>query len=208
MQDEIGPLLAALQRLEGVPSAGAPTAGLSSDFDLNPAVMLPEGRVLRPAAVLLAVCPQPTGARLILTKRASHLKQHPGQIAFPGGKVDAGDSGPEAAALREAWEEIGLAPGRVEVLGRLPAHETVTGFLVTPVLGLVRDAFTPAPEAGEVEEVFNVPLTHVLDPQRYSIERRLWRGEWRRFYVVSYGPYYIWGATARILRGLAERVQG
>ncbi|MGQ0609620.1 MAG: CoA pyrophosphatase [Paracoccaceae bacterium] len=176
--------------------------GGSSDFDLNPGLVLPPGRVLRQAAVLVPVW----GDRLILTKRASHLAHHPGQIAFPGGKVDASDTSHEAAALREAEEEIGLPPGGVEVLGRLARHETVTGYDVTPVLGLVRAAFEPRPEAGEVEEVFTVPLAHVLEPARYRIERRLWRGEWRRFYAVPYGPYYIWGATARILRGLAERM--
>lgn len=180
----------------------------SSDFDLNPAIVLPEGRVLRPAAVLLAVWLRPEGARLILTKRASHLQHHPGQIALPGGKVDAGDDGPVGAALREAREEIGLLSAQVEVLGELPAHETVTGFSVTPVLALLRGDFVAVPEAGEVEEAFDVPLAHVLDPVRYRIERRRWRGEWRRYYAVPWGPYYIWGATARILRGLADRVQG
>ena len=176
-------------------------AGPSSDFELNPGIALPPGHALRPAAVLVAIWQD----RLILTKRASHLKHHPGQIAFPGGKVDAADPSHESAALREAREEIGLAPDNVEVLGRLAPHETVTGFAMTPVLGIVRHDFIPHPEAGEVEEVFTVPLSHVLTPVNYSVEARLWRGEWRRFYTVPYGPYYIWGATARILRGLAER---
>ncbi|NGQ91177.1 CoA pyrophosphatase [Rhodobacter sp. HX-7-19] len=180
----------------------------SSDFDLNPAITLPPGRILRPAAVLLAVWPRPDGARLILTKRASHLKHHPGQIALPGGKVDEGDDGVIATALRESREEVGLPPELVDVAGTLPPHETVTGFTVTPVLGFVRGDFTPRPEAGEVEEVFTVPLSHLLMPDRFAIERRRWRNEWRRYYAIPYGPYYIWGATARILRGLADRVQG
>ena len=110
----------------------------SSDFDLNPAIALPPGRVLRPAGVLVAVWLSDGDARLILTKRSSHLKHHPGQIAFAGGKVDEGDDGPIGAALREAEEEIALPRERVEVLGTLPPHETVTGFAVTPVLALVR----------------------------------------------------------------------
>ncbi len=193
MRDDITRLKDALAR----------PAGESSDFDLNP-VLLPDTRILRAAAVLIAVWLRPEGARLILTKRSSHLKHHPGQIAFPGGKVDAGDSGPEAAALREAWEEIGLPPDRVEVLGRLPAHETVTNYMITPILGLVRDDFIPVPEAGEVDEVFTVPLAHVLSPARFVIEGRVWKGQPRRYFAVPYGPYYIWGATARILRNLAE----
>lgn len=180
----------------------------SSDFDLNPAITLPPGRILRPAAVLLAVWPHPDGARLILTKRASHLKHHPGQIALPGGKVDDTDDGVIATALRESREEVGLPPELVDVAGTLPPHETVTGFTVTPVLGFVRGDFTPRPEVGEVEEVFTVPLSHLLMPDRFAIERRRWRNEWRRYYAIPYGPYYIWGATARILRGLADRVQG
>jgi 8-oxo-dGTP pyrophosphatase MutT (NUDIX family) len=196
MRDEISRLTDALAR----------PAGESSDFDLNPSIRSPLARPLRPAAVLVGVWLRPEGARLILTKRASHLKHHPGQIAFPGGKVDEGDSGPQAAALREAQEEIGLPPAQVQVLGHLPAHETVTGFSVTPILALVHGEFVPEPEAGEVEEAFTVPLAHVLDRDRYVIEGRIWQGQPRRYYAVPYGPYYIWGATARILRGLAERV--
>ena len=174
----------------------------SSDYDLNPGISLPAGRTLRPAAVLVGVLDE----AVILTKRASHLQNHPGQIAFPGGKVDEGDADATAAALREAQEEIGLDPGNVRLLAELPGHETVTGYMVTPVLARIERAFTPVPEAGEVAEVFRVPLPLLMDPARYRVERRRWRGIWRYYYVVPHGPYYIWGATARMLKSLADRV--
>jgi 8-oxo-dGTP pyrophosphatase MutT (NUDIX family) len=187
-------------------AALARESGGSSDFDLNPGTLLP-GQTLRAAAVLVPIWLPDGSARVILTKRASGLQHHPGQIAFPGGKVDADDDGPEGAALREAWEEIGLPPDNVQILGRLPAHETITAYSVTPVLGLVRAAFVPVPQRDEVDEVFTVPLAHLMSPANFSIEQREWRGVQRRYYAVPYGPYYIWGATARILRGLAERMQ-
>jgi len=177
----------------------------SSDFDLNHDTPLPEQRKLRPAAVLVAVLPGPMPA-VVLTKRSSRLKHHPGQIAFPGGKCDPGDADATATALREAQEEVGLDPEIVSVQGYLPPHETVTGFSVTPVLARINTPFNPVPEAGEVDEVFHAPLAHLLDPARYSIQSRYWRRQRRYYYTVPYGPYYIWGATARILRSLAEQV--
>lgn len=178
----------------------------SSDFDLNPEIKLPEGRKLRSAGVLVAFIMQDGVPHVILTKRASHLKHHPGQIAFPGGKQDEDDADVIAAALREADEEVGLSPSAVEVLGTLPAHETVTGFTVTPVLARVTGAFVPVPEPGEVDEVFFVPLSHVANPANFSVQGRRWRGARRYYFTVPFGPYYIWGATARILRGLADRM--
>ncbi len=182
-------------------------SGSSSDFDLNPDVVLPENRVLRPAGVLVAVQVLDDVPYVILTKRASHLKHHPGQIAFPGGKQDDGDRDVTDAALREAWEEIGLPPENVEILGLLPSHETVTGFMVTPVIGLVKSPFEEQAELGEVEEIFRVPLDHVVTRSLFSTQSRRWRGQMRHYFTVPFGPYYIWGATARILRGLAERME-
>lgn len=188
--------LALLRQALGLPSQE------SSDFDLNPGFQLPPGRKLRAAAVLVAVEP---GRGVWLTKRASHLQHHPGQIALPGGKLDAGDATLEACALRESHEEIGLPPDSVTLLGRLPQHETVTGFVITPILAYVRRPFVPVPEYGEVDEVFAVPLHHLIDPRNYAIEQRHWQGQTRRYFVAPWGPYYIWGATARILYGLADR---
>ncbi len=183
-------------------------SGASSDYDLNYGLGQPPERNLRAAAVLVAIWDRDGVAHVVLTKRASHLKHHPGQIAFPGGKIEDSDHGPEAAALREAQEETGLDPGAVQVLGTLAPHRTVTGFNVTPVLACIHANFDPKPDPSEVEEVFAVPLSHVLDPGQYRIEGRHWRGQLRRYYTVPWGPYYIWGATARILYGLAQRVAG
>ncbi|MDE4145156.1 MAG: CoA pyrophosphatase [Pseudophaeobacter sp. bin_em_oilr2.035] len=193
------------QRLSTAVQSG-PDAG-SSDFDLNPEMSLPQARKLRPAGVLVPISLASGAPRVILTKRSSALKHHPGQIAFPGGKVDEGDRDVTHTALREAWEEIGLPQDLPEVLGALPTHETVTSFTVTPVVALLRSEFDIRPEAGEVAEVFSVPLSHVLDPANYIIESRRWRGTRRRYYTVPYGPYYIWGATARMLRQFADRMQ-
>jgi len=178
----------------------------SSDFDLNPDFKLPAGRKLRPAGVLVPISVAGGAPRVILTKRSSALKHHPGQIAFPGGKQDESDADVTAAALREAWEEVGLPQDLPQVIGSLPVHETVTGFRVTPVVALLDQDFQLRPEPGEVDEVFSVPLAHLLNLDNYIIESRRWRGTRRHYFTVPYGPYYIWGATARMLRGLAARM--
>ncbi len=180
--------------------------GGSSDYDLNPQFRPKVAVDLRKAAVLLAFTEHPGGLRLILTKRSAALRHHPGQIAFPGGKQDPEDKDLRATALREAEEEIGLDRDNVELLATLPPHETVTGFVVTPVIGRVRANFTPQPEAGEVEEVFSVPYAFLSEPAHYRVQSRLWQGKRRAYYTIPWGPYYIWGATARMLRMLAGGV--
>ncbi|MFG5384276.1 CoA pyrophosphatase [Yoonia sp. R2-816] len=175
----------------------------SSDFDLNKDVQVPDCK-LTPAAVLVGVRAETES--IILTKRSARLKHHPGQIAFPGGKQDDTDATIINAALREAEEEIGLPAQLVETLGTLPPHQTVTGYQVTPVLALVSGHYDPVPEAGEVSEVFEVPLSHLANPSMFRVEGRIWQGRKRLYYTVPYGPYYVWGATARILRALADRM--
>lgn len=181
----------------------AVSGSASSDFDLNEDVKIPVGK-LTPAAVLIAV--RADTETVILTKRSARLKHHPGQIAFAGGKQDATDPTLIDAALREAEEEIGLPRKGVDVLGVLPPHQTVTGYQVTPVIGLITADFDMMAEAGEVSEVFEVPLSYLTEIANYRIEGRYWQGRKRLYYTVPYGPYYIWGATARILRALAGRM--
>ncbi|MBL4807058.1 MAG: CoA pyrophosphatase [Rhodobacteraceae bacterium] len=179
----------------------------SSDFDLNPSVLakLPATRKLRPASVLIPVIER-DGLHVILTRRSGNLAHHPGQVAFPGGKVDPSDNSHEDAALREAEEEIGLPRQNVEILGRIDTHETITGFLVTPFVARVHRDFKPSPEPGEVAEVFEVPLTFLTNPQNLQVLSRSWQGQKRSYLAIPYGPHFIWGATARMIKGLADRM--
>ncbi|MGD9944618.1 MAG: CoA pyrophosphatase [Burkholderiaceae bacterium] len=161
----------------------------------------------RPAAVLVPIVEHalPT---VLLTQRAAQLRAHAGQVAFPGGRVEDSDRSPAAAALREAEEEVGLEPGRVEILGRLPDYLTGTGYRVTPVVGLVRSGFVLRPDPSEVADVFEVPLEFLMNPRHH--QRRLIRldGAERRFFAMPYrapaleSDYFIWGATAAMLRNL------
>lgn len=178
----------------------------SSDYDLNPDVRRPD-RPLRPASVLVPLIERGPALNLILTRRAAGLSHHPGQVAFPGGKQDPEDASPLAAALREAKEEIGLDPGKVHVLGALTPHETVTFFNIAPFVAVVPSDFRPVSEPGEVAEVFEVPLDFALDPANLQVHSREWLGQSRAYYTIPYGPHYIWGATARMLKALGDRMR-
>lgn len=157
------------------------------------------------AAVLVPVTFRQEGGSVILTERSSKLRKHSGQVAFPGGRIDAGETALEAA-LREAEEEIALDRRHVRPLGYLPSYYTGTGYRITPTVALV-DADAPlTPNPDEVERVFEAPLTTLFDMARYRLESRLWEGRQRQFYVVDHPDAYIWGATAALLRILYERL--
>lgn len=159
------------------------------------------------AAVLVPVIMEPE-PRILLTRRADHLRSHAGQVSFPGGRIDPEDASPEAAALREAWEEVALDPAAVELIGRLPVHETGTGFLVTPVVGLVTPGVQLWPSAGEVAAILSLPLAILLDPDQPRRSRmKLKGGDWRDVWVWPHDEHHIWGATAAILFSLARRLR-
>jgi 8-oxo-dGTP pyrophosphatase MutT (NUDIX family) len=159
-----------------------------------------------PAAVLVGVVdrPQPT---IILTERPTTMRKHPGQISFPGGRIDPGDAGPAAAALREADEEIGLSPSFVEVVGTTDPYRTITGFEVTPVVAVVRPGFTLRCEPREVADAFEAPLYYLLDPARQQIRTVEWRGRERTYYEIMWEGRRIWGATAAMLVNLSRRLE-
>ena len=191
-----------IERIRAAVNARPPIEGLIAgdsiaDRDIPPV----------PAAVLIAIV---TGDEpgLILTRRADHVRRHPGQIAFPGGRIDNTDAGAVAAALREAEEEIGLPPDRVEILGGLDTYRTVTGFDIIPIAALVPPKLPFAPAPDEVAAVFEVPLAYVLDPAHQQIRSMLWQGRQRQHYEIEWEGQRIWGATAAILRGLYDRLYG
>jgi 8-oxo-dGTP pyrophosphatase MutT (NUDIX family) len=159
-----------------------------------------------PAAVLVPVVLGEMPG-VVLTKRTAHLSSHAGQVSFPGGRIDPEDVSPEAAALREAHEEIGLDPGCVEVLGRLPDHLTGTGYRITPVLAVLPPALRYQLSAHEVETIFELPIGVLLDPEAPRRQRQHVRGVWREYWVWPHPQHYIWGATAAILVRLAERLR-
>ena len=180
-------------------------AAHGSDYDLNPMARL--HRELRPAAVLVPVVERPEGPTLLLTRRSDDLTTHAGQVALPGGRSEPGEA-PWDTALREAQEEIGLDPALVEVAGLSSGYETVTGFLVTPVVGFVRPGFQLALNAGEVAHAFEVPFNQAIAPESYERRSLEWKGAQRYFYAMPFEDQLIWGATAGMLRALHDRLFG
>ncbi|MBI3505272.1 MAG: CoA pyrophosphatase [Proteobacteria bacterium] len=176
------------------------------DHDGNPGIA-PTGE-LRAAAVLVPLVERPDGLSVLLTQRTAHLHDHAGQISFPGGRIEAADSDPVAAALRETEEEIGLHRRHVEIVGRLDTYRTRTSYEVTPVVGLVRPPFDLVPDTFEVADIFEVPLAFVLDPRNRERRSREFQGAERHFWVLPYRDRYIWGATAGMLVNLAEVLAG
>lgn len=164
-----------------------------------------EGEIL-PAAVLVAVV-EHSRPTVILTERPSTMRRHPGQISFPGGRIDPQDDGPVAAALREAEEEIGLPPDSVDVIGLADVYRTVTGFEVTPVVGVIPPGLDLQPHPGEVAAMFEAPLDLLLDPTRHVVRTALWQGRERRYYEIDYEGCRIWGATAAMIVNLSRRLE-
>ena len=180
------------------------------DHQLNTPLTDEEARLFapaRPAAVLAPVVLRGDRAFLLLTRRAASLRDHSGQIAFPGGKIESGES-PLAAALREAEEEIGLRREKIEILGCFDPYQTSTGFRVFPLLGLVSPPLDLKPDPTEVDEAFEAPLDFLMNPANHQRHSKLWQGRERQFYAIPWEGRYIWGATAGMIRNLYERLYG
>jgi len=168
----------------------------------------PRAGELLAASVLVPIvdrAPEPT---VLFTQRTAHLRNHSGQISFPGGRAEAGDTDAERTALRETWEDVGLPAERVELLGRLSDYHTRTGYRITPVVGIVRWPFELNPDQNEVAEVFEVPLAFLLDERNHQRHSREFEGQQRHFFAIPFGDRYIWGATAGMLVNLHRFLMG
>lgn len=178
------------------------------DHDADPVLKaMAAVRPVKPAAVLIPVIDRDE-PMVLLTQRTAHLPQHAGQIAFPGGKIDATDASPLAAALREAEEEVGLAASAVEPIGYLDIYMTTLGYRIVPVVARVRPPFTLTLNPGEVEDTFEVPLSFMMEVANHQTHSREWQGMTRTYYAIPFGERYIWGVTAGIFRNLQQKIYG
>ena len=177
---------------------------LWGDHDFGP-LGADAAKPLTPAAVLIPLVMRAEPG-LLLTTRTAHLRSHAGQVAFPGGRIDADDADAVAAALREAWEEIGLAPELVDIVGLSDRYQTGTGYHIAPVVGAIPPDLVFNLSSHEVADIFEVPLAYALDPANHLLREAEWRGKMRRFYVIEYEGRNIWGATAGMLVNLAARL--
>lgn len=195
----------AASRLRRDPPGGAERG--RGDHVMNPELLVAD-MTYRDAAVLIPVVARDPAATVILTQRTQHLSSHAGQIAFPGGKIDAVDAGPAAAALREAEEEIGLDPARVEIVGYLDPYFSRTGYRIMPVVGRVDPGYAMTINPNEVVDAFEVPLAFLLNPENHRRGSRIFMGKERYFYEMPFEQRHIWGVTAGIIRELYEQVSG
>ena len=194
--------IAIINRLENSFETFGVRSSSRGDHDLNPG-MVPV-TVLREAAVLVPIVERPEGLTMMLTQRTDHLDHHPGQISFPGGHIEDDDASPEDAALREAEEEVGLERTHVEIIGRLDQYVTRTGFSITPIVGLIDPSHSVSADEFEVADIFEVPLAFLLDANNHRRDSRIYKGTKREFYAMPFGDYYIWGATAGMIRNLYD----
>ncbi len=168
------------------------------------AISLQKGARVTEAAVLVPLVNRESGVQILLTQRTEHLRDHGGQVSFPGGRVEAGDASREATALREMQEEIGLGADCVTLLGRLPGYEIPSGFRITPVVGWIEPPFAVAPDPFEVADIFEAPLDYFLDPANYQRREYHFRGRHRHYLAIPWQGRYIWGATAGMLYSLCR----
>lgn len=182
-----------------------PPVGLGWNFNELSDVLTEEK--LREAAVLIGLIPRPAGWTVLLTKRTEHMNAHAGQVAFPGGRVDANDAGHVAAALRETEEEVGIAGKHIRPIGFLERFATISGFVVTPVVAILSPQITPKPQLSEVAAIFEAPLTLFLDPAQCQFETREYLGRTRKIASFQHGEHRIWGATASMMLNFCERLR-